>query len=295
MLFSFLENTKEITIIAHKNPDLDTLCATQSLYNILKQSIKINLVCLDSIPKKYKKIIKTDIWKTQIPKTAKKIITLDCSSWERTGFEHKSEFTILNFDHHNTNTNFGNYNYVIKDASSTCEMLAEVIFRYKIEISSNTATLLLSGIYDDTDSLKLPNTSTKTFKICKLLLEQKANIKQVSRNIQPKFTSSQLRKIGHILTNTYVNKSQVAMCLQNGNHKNDHQETIIKLIDQIPHTKFSMLLTRNHKGLLRASLRSNNSNTDVSQIAKKFGGGGHKKAAGFICKEEQIQQLQKQN
>ena len=58
MLFSFLENTQEITIIAHKTPDLDTLCAAQSLYNILKKSIKINLICFDSIPKKYKQIIK---------------------------------------------------------------------------------------------------------------------------------------------------------------------------------------------------------------------------------------------
>ena len=258
MLFSFLENTKEITIIAHKNPDLDTLCAAQSLYNILKQALKINLVCSDLIPTQYETIIKSDNWIKYIPKTAQKIITLDCSNWERTGLEAKDQYTILNFDHHNTNSNFGNYNYVIKDASSTCEMLAEVIFRYNISISQNTATLLL---------------------------------KEVIKNIRPKFSSTQLKKIGTLLTQTYINKANVAICVQNGNHDKDHKETIIKLIDQIPNTKFSMLLTRNHKGILRASLRSNNSNTDVSKIAQKFGGGGHKKAAGFVCDQSKIKTL----
>lgn len=291
MLFSFLENTKEITIIAHKNPDLDTLCAAQSLYNILKQALKINLVCSDLIPTQYETIIKSDNWIKYIPKTAQKIITLDCSNWERTGLEAKDKYTILNFDHHNTNSNFGNYNYVIKDASSTCEMLAEVIFRYNISISQNTATLLLTGIYDDTDSLKLPNTSKKTLQTCKKLIENKANLKEVIKNIRPKFSSTQLKKIGTLLTQTYINKAKVAICVQNGNHDKDHKETIIKLIDQIPNTKFSMLLTRNHKGILRASLRSNNSNTDVSKIAQKFGGGGHKKAAGFVCDQSKIKTL----
>jgi len=288
MLFSYLEKTKQICIIAHKNPDLDTLCAAQSLYNTIKNSINTHLVCIDKIPEIYKKIIDYKQWKTEIPEDSKKIITLDCSNWERTGFELKPEFNILNFDHHNTNTNFGNYNYVIKDASSTCEMLAEIIFRYNITPSKNTATLLLSGIYDDTDSLKLPNTSSNTLKICRKLIKCNANLQQVVENIKPKFKSLQLKKIGVILSQTYINKANVAVCVQNGSHSEDHQETIVKLIDQIPNTKFSLLLTRNHQKLLRGSLRSNNSNTDVSKIAKKYGGGGHKKAAGFICSEDLI-------
>lgn len=291
MLFSFLENTNEIAIIAHKNPDLDTLCAAQSLYNIINQALTTHLICIDEIPKKYETIINTTIWKKEVPNSCRKIITLDCSNWERTGLIQKQTYKILNFDHHNTNTNFGNYNYVIKDSSSTCEMLAEVIFRYKINISVQTATLLLTGIYDDTESLKLPNTSSKTFKICKELIYKGANILKTKKNIKPVFTSDQLKKIGEILMNTYLNKSKVAICLQNGNHSTDHQETIVKLIDQIPNTKFSMLLTRNHQGLLRASLRSNQSKTDVSLIAKKYGGGGHKNAAGFICNETKISSL----
>ena len=171
MLFSFLEKTNKITIITHTIPDLDTLCSAKSLYNILNRHMEVELVCSDIIPNRYQEIINYKNWKTKISENSEKVITLDCSNWERTGVQ-KPEKPILNIDHHETNKGFGDYNYVIKNASSTCEMLAEIFQKYNLDISEQSSTLLLTGIFDDTDKLQHPNVTQKTLKICSFLLKK---------------------------------------------------------------------------------------------------------------------------
>lgn len=291
MLLEFIADSKSLAIVSHTTPDLDTLCAASSIQDIIP-NIESFLVCKDMIPQRMQKLFPNQKWRLEIPAHVKEIIAIDCSNWQRTGLPENSSYKILNFDHHQTNTSFGEFNYIIKSASSTCEMLADIIRIYGIKIQTHTSQKLLNGIYDDTKCLQTPSTTSKTLKACKFLQQHGANPQIASQTTKPKLNYRKLKNLGSTLQNTYVNQHGIAICKQKGDHKRDHLDLIIDLVDQIPSKKFSALFTRNHKGLVRASLRNNKTEYDMTQIAKTFGGGGHKRAAGFIASKETIDQQQ---
>ena len=282
MLFNFLKQTRAISIVCHAQPDLDTLCAAVSLKNILSQTpLTVHLVCQSPIDPKFKDFIYETQFSNHIPSNTQKVVVLDCSSWQRTKLK-QPEVPILNLDHHNTNTNFGDYNYVIKTAASTCEMLAEIYQSYNINLSPQTAQVLINGVYSDTKSLTTCNVSSNTLRICSWLAKLKANVKIAHSTNKTALNSTELKELGLALLNTKIDRNQIAISSNNAKHSSAYLDKAIELIDQIPNKKYSILLSRNHKGLIRASMRNNKGEIDVSKIAAKFNGGGHKKAAGFV-------------
>ena len=287
MLLEFISQSAALAIVSHKIPDLDTLCSAASLQHICSPK-KTHLICKDKLSSRFQNIFPTQTWLTDIPPHIQNIIVLDCSNWERTGLEKKRSYNILNLDHHQSNNNFGKYNYVITSASSTCEMLASIYKTYQINITPQIAQLLLNGIYDDTKNLQTPSTTSNTLRICKLLISKGACHQIATLHSRPKLNSHKLINIGKTLLQTYINKNGIAITKQKGDHKRDHLDLIIDLVDQIPNKNFSALLTRNHKGLIRGSLRNNRNEHDMTLIAKHFGGGGHKRAAGFTTNKETL-------
>ena len=290
MLFEFIAQSPAIAIVSHSIPDLDTLSSAASL-KLLCSSQEVHLVCADKLIKRHQSLFPDLTWQTQIPKHITDLIVLDCSNWERTRLKKLETYRILNLDHHKTNDNFGDFNYVIKSASSTCEMLSEIFRIYQVPISKEIAQHLLNGIYDDTKSLQTPSTSSQTLKTCSYLMKNGANSQLAYSNTQSKLSSHKLKAIGKTLMKTYINQHGIAISKQKGDHKRDHLDLIIDLTDQIPNKNFSALLTRNHKGLIRGSLRNNRNEQDMTLIANHFGGGGHKRAAGFTTNKEILESV----
>jgi len=287
MLLEFISQSAALAIVSHKIPDLDTLCSAASLQHICSPK-KTHLICKDKLTPRFQTLFPKQTWLTDIPPHIQNIIVLDCSNWERTGLEKKQSYNILNLDHHQSNNNFGKYNYVITSASSTCEMLTSIYKTYQIHITSRVAQLLLNGIYDDTQGLQTPSTTSNTLRICKFLVSKGACNQTATLHSKPKLSSHKLINIGKTLLKTYINQEGIAITKQKGDHKHDHLDLIIDLTDQIPNKNFSALLTRNHKGLIRGSLRNNRSDHDMIPIARQFGGGGHKRAAGFTTNKDTL-------
>lgn len=227
------------------------------------------------------------------------LITFGCSGIERTGSEKiknlirstssGQEIKILNFDHHPDNTNFGHINIVDPTKSSVAELVYDFLVFHNWPISKHAATCLLTGIITDTGGFMHSNTQVSTLKAAAELMRKGASIskifKQVYKNKNPKI----LKAWGKAMENSYYDSThQIIYSIltdqdlrEIGDLPQAAFEGFAETLNTVPEARFAMFLRQDGQ-VIKGSLRSDIfKNTDVSQIAKKFGGGGHKLASGF--------------
>jgi phosphoesterase RecJ-like protein len=204
---------------------------------------------------------------------------------------------VINIDHHASNSRFGSLNLVIEDASSTAEIIFDVLKGLEgLEgrsdlISKEAAECLLSGIIGDTGSFRYPSTSAKTFLVAHDLM---------LRGARP----------GPLTQELYANQSLVSIRLQSEAlgavkvHPNGFAEVVVTqemlkrtgadildadwLVERardIEGVKVSALYKQD-VDLWRISLRARQGVADVSTVAQSFGGGGHKAAAAFRWRKD---------
>lgn len=221
------------------------------------------------------------------------LVTIGCGNLARTGFVEFADWTrpIFNIDHHKDTQMFGTVNVWDERAAANCELLYIMFQNWNVEINKYIAHNLLAGIFTDTGGFRHANVRAKTFEISAELLRAGAKLDVISR-----FTFSekelpmlrawsvalehakfdQTRKIVYtVITSEDLEKTQAS--------END-LEGVAELLNTIPEAKFSMLL-KQRGDEIKGSLRSEpHKGVDVSEIARAFGGGGHKLAAGFKFK-----------
>jgi bifunctional oligoribonuclease and PAP phosphatase NrnA len=219
------------------------------------------------------------------------IITCGCSSLDRTGMEKISKLNlpIINFDHHPDNTNFGAVNLVDPEKSSVAELVFDFFKFCKWPISKEIATCLLAGIIADTGSFMHSNTKPDTLKTAADLMEKGALIDKITKQIYKNKSHKILRAWGKAIENIYYDeKNKIIYSVMTekdldaiGELPGSAFEGFISNLNSVPEAKFALFIRQDGQ-VIKASLRSETyKNTDVAEIAKLFGGGGHKLAAGF--------------
>lgn len=221
------------------------------------------------------------------------LVPIGCSSLGRTGFPELEHWRglILNLDHHRDTSMYGTVNVWDENSAANCQLLYEMLLAWGIEIDKFLATHLLTGIFTDTGGFRHANVSPKTLEIAAELLRKGAKLNLISR-----FTFSQkelpvLRAWAMALENARFDTTKqviytviTAEDLAKAQASEKDLEGVAELLNTVPEAKFSMLL-RQRGDEVKASLRSEpHKGVDVSEIARTFGGGGHKLAAGFKFK-----------
>lgn len=285
-------------LIIHENPDGDTLASASVLYQVLKSLGKSPaMVCKDSVPKPF--LFLTDVDKIQndmLFGDYELIVVIDCGDLKRTGFDErlkdfaKKQKNLINIDHHPKNDlhKIANINLVDFEASSTAEIIWELLGELDFTLDKNIATALLCGLYTDTGGFKHSNTSEKTLKIASQLLVHGARIKLITKNVNLNKKISALKLWGvalervfeHpdlLISSTVITREDLKKC----NATDDDIAGAVNLINTIPDAKAAILFCETADGKIRASLRTEDDKIDVSKIAALFSGGGHKKASGF--------------
>lgn len=288
-----LRKSKYILVCGHQRPDGDCIGSMLALKLTLNSlSKRVSCVISDTLPpnlwflpgieqiksgkKKVKKINKFDL-----------IVSLDSSSLERSGLENLKASTspVLNIDHHQDNSLFGSVNIVKLKASSAAEILYDLLLKFEIEITRDIATCLLCGIFFDTDAFRNPNTTSRTLEITSQLLSKGACVKKIVRYLLQEKSLSTLRLWGKTLARLSENKKLgiISTVLSEEDIKQSEAgglEGIANYISCFPQAKATLLLSEKD-GLIHGNLRTQRDDVDVSKLALLFGGGGHKKAAGF--------------
>ncbi|MFN3821964.1 MAG: DHH family phosphoesterase, partial [bacterium] len=196
------------------------------------------------------------------------------------------EAEILNIDHHHTIEPFGSVNWIFPEASATCEILFYLFKGLNIPITTNEANALFTGILTDTGRFRFSNTSSEALRICAELVEYGVNPGWVTENIYYNFPAEQMKALGVALQHLeFYSGGKIALMEIPWAFATDDTEGFVEYATSIEGVMLGALITQMGPGEWKVSLRSRVS-LDVSKVAKFFGGGGHKKAAGFKYKGE---------
>jgi phosphoesterase RecJ-like protein len=233
------------------------------------------------------------------------IITVDVADREQLGdifFENPemiTESTIVNIDHHVSNTNFGTVNMVDGSSASCTEVLYELILETekhfgKKLMDDDIATLLLTGIITDTGSFQNPNTTPKSFEVSAELVEMGARQQEIIRHLFKTKNLSTLKLWGKVLSkikndpiHRFVWSSVSMMDLVETQATSDELKGILDdLLSSAPGAEVVLLLKEREDGIISGSLRTTSNAIDAVEIAEIFGGGGHRQAAGFKIKKD---------
>jgi len=290
---------EKILLMIHENPDGDTLSAASAVFlSLEKLGKRPALVCKDRVPKPFLFLPKMEkIQPDFLFGDFDIILVLDCGDIRRTGFDErlknfakKKRKTLINIDHHPKNDlhKIANLNLVDYKASSTSEIIWELLLRMKVAIDKDIATALFTGLYTDTGGFKHSNTTSKTLKIAAELMRHGARAKVVSQNVSLQKTVSAMKLWGIALSRLHRNSifkiSSSVITQKDLVDSGANQEDIagvVNLINTVPNSKAAILFYETPEGKIRASIRTEDDNVDVSHLAQIFGGGGHKKASGF--------------
>ena len=296
-----INNSNHILLVSHEKPDGDTLGSSLALSQFLSQKGKQHKhFCLDKpasyfafLPKieniisDYKLIDLSD---------HDLIIAIDCGAIARTGIASdllnlKGKTIIVNIDHHQSNDNFGHYNLVVPNASSTSEIIYNFFILNKIPIDKYMATSLMTGILTDTMNFTNAITTQESLKAASDLLSLGARVNQIVTNLSQNKDLTALKLWGKILSRLEINhQKNFAYTVVT---KEDLAEAQIPLeavdglanfLSNLQDVDYILVLTQIDDETIKGSLRTTKDNIDVAKIAKDLGGDGHKKAAGFKIK-----------
>ncbi|MBO7214234.1 MAG: DHH family phosphoesterase, partial [Clostridia bacterium] len=176
-----LSKAKSVLIFSHNRPDGDTVgSATALRLALIKKGVRADLACHNDIPEKLKYIKSVNEYSPSVDKTVSydAFVAVDCANeymfTELYGkfCKHKNTF---NFDHHVSNTRYAKYNFV-EESAATCEIIYAVIKELGVEIDSEIATSLLTGLITDTGVFYHSNTTDRTLLIASELKKLGADL-----------------------------------------------------------------------------------------------------------------------
>ncbi|SDK47142.1 DHH family phosphoesterase [Natronincola ferrireducens] len=223
---------------------------------------------------------------------------LDCGDPQRLGYSKnildKSK-TIINIDHHISNTEFGNINILDPQASSTCEMVYNLLKDYNFQFNQEIATCLYTGIATDTGNFVYDNTTSYTHRIVAELMEYKIDLHEISYNLYQNKSLKNIKFLGYILNHMEIEfAGKVAIITVDQNLMKEFDITpndidgVINYARDIEGIEIAILLKESSQNEVKVGFRSK-SYVDVSALARKFGGGGHKKASGATMLGELVE------
>ena len=277
-----------ILLLSHESPDGDAIGSLMGMYHMLTNLNKKVDVVVPEMPETFLFLNSIDKVLTHSDKEYDLTIILDCANKERIG-QVNNEYNrckkSIIIDHHLSNCQFGDINYVEDDSSSCCQVLYYLFREWNVKITPEIGEALAVGLLTDTSGFKNNNINKNSFlmaaelfdivdlhKIYYLVLSKKT----MAQYLLMKMTLDRLELFSDgKIAFSYISEEDMANV---GAKIGDH-EGLVDLGRNIGGVEVSVFF-RECKDCYRISLRSNGL-VDVNEVAKKFGGGGHKMAAGI--------------
>jgi phosphoesterase RecJ-like protein len=284
-----IESNDEFIILPHKSPDGDTIGASVALKMALENNGKKGYIVLDDDIPLNLEFLAIDKYSlktfSQIKHQASVVITIDSSDVSR--FSERSDLldnrTVLNIDHHITNTKYGDINYV-KDASSVGELIYELLVKMDYSIDEAIANAIYVAISTDTGSFKYSNTSKNTFRIASELRD-KLDFELINRELYQKVLLDDVLLKNKVLGTLKVFKEKIGIVyltsemIRNLDIEKADTDGIVEEVRNINGITVAIFIKQETEDKYKISFRSK-LDFDVSALALEFSGGGHPKAAG---------------
>jgi phosphoesterase RecJ-like protein len=286
-----LTNARTIFIAAHIQPDGDCVGSQLALAHALRGLGKrVTLSLDDKIPENLNFLQGIKDIAPREPKDQDVFVYVDGSDSKRYGKalnrEKSGTRPVILIDHHITNEPFGDLNLVDTEAASTAEIVFELVRALSVPITRNIAQALLTGIVTDTMGFRTTATTPDTLEKATLLLRDGASIPEIIDRVYNRRSYASLRVLGYAIEQSRLDGSVLWSAIDyqtlkalglNGNGTSGIVSQLITVAD----ARVVFFLTEKQDGKIDLSLRSR-ADVDISGIAKRLGGGGHKQAAGAL-------------
>jgi phosphoesterase RecJ-like protein len=213
-------------------------------------------------------------------------IIMECSDLARTGIAGLDRSFVINIDHHPGNTAYGQINWFDPAAAACAEMVFRLVRALDVPLSIEIATHIYLAILTDTGSFHYSSISPQTFDICRQTLEAGVDPVRVARAVYDSNHVGRLRLFGAVLNAMQIDPAgRIAvlyvdheMARAAGGTYED-TEGLINMPLTVREIQAVVFFKQIDGNEYRISLRSKEQ-VDVGAVAKEFGGGGHKNAAG---------------
>ena len=284
-------NQSSNLITGHINPDGDALGSALAFKLILDSKGINSDVCFDikgNIPSNLNHL-PLNLISEKPQDSYQNVFVFDCGNSERLGsledIAIKSE-SIIVVDHH-IDPSFGDIQIIDPTAASTTQVLYREIVNAEINIDTDIANCLMTGLITDTGRFQYSNTDYEVFQIASKLMNSGAELTKISDNIYGSIPMNAMKLQSEVLNriNLFEEESLVVSYIlqddyQTFNIESSETDFLIDSIRLVKESTVALLLKEQEDKTFKGSLRSR-TQLDVQKIASLFGGGGHKAASGF--------------
>jgi phosphoesterase RecJ-like protein len=302
-----LRSHDRFLIVTHENADGDALGSLVAMRLGLERLGKDSVTFLPGESDIPRDLLLLDLegLERELPADAAErvLLALDCANAARMGAAADLLERVplsIDVDHHHDNTRFGTINLVLDGASSTGEIVAGILDGLGIELDREIAEPIYVALITDTGAFGYTNTTPEAHNLAARLLRAGVDPRRISQELYERVALAHLKLVGRALERAAVYEGGrliVSYLLRSDFEEfgvgEEYAEGVINPLRQVDGTEMTVMIREPPEppdAPRRVSLRASHDEIDVSAIARKRGGGGHRQAAGFSS-EESIDQI----
>ena len=296
-----LEHIREdskFVLATHENPDGDALGSLIGMHELLSALGKESTMFISAddmpLPPEYAMFdLRAAIQSPPADIAERTVVFLDCGNIDRNSASVlRNGARLINIDHHHDNTHFGTLDYVVPSASSTAEIVWDLIHALGVTPTRAAAEALYIGLITDTGRFMYENTGPAAHRMAAELIEAGVEVQRIYRalyeDVPPEKVSLLALALGDVRRfdgGELTLASLSAKDFESADAEEHYSEGIVDQLRALHGTKVAVLvrelISGERKGQRKVSLRAADDDVDVSAIARAQGGGGHRRAAGF--------------
>ena len=284
-----IDSKRRFAITSHIRPDGDSLGSSLGLYWLLRALDKdVEVVMRDPVPHAYRQLPGASEVRVMpgVANPYHAVFVIECSDITRPGLINLEKQHVVNIDHHSTTALFGTINWIDSTASAVGEMIYNLCKATGVRVTKEIAECVYTALITDTGSFHYSNTTERTFKVASELVRTGVKPAKTAEAVFASYPWSRIQLMGEVLSTARRDSTgRVAslrlsqeMQLRSGASDED-ADGFVNYPLTVGEVEAVVLLKESAPEVYRTSLRSKG-DVNVARVAGRFGGGGHRNAAG---------------
>ena len=285
-----IEAKRRFAITSHIRPDGDSLGSSLGLYWLLRALDKdVEVIMRDPVPHAYQQLPGADdvrvtpVSRSFLPRRLRDRVFRHYAGPVSTDLEKQF---VVNIDHHSTTALFGNINWIDSTASAVGEMIYNLCKATGVRVTKEIAECVYTALITDTGSFHYSNTTERTFKVASELVRTGVKPAKTAEAVFASYPWSRIQLMGAVLSTARRDETGRVACMrqslemqQQAQASDEDADGFVNYPLTVGEVEAVAMLKECEPGVYRTSLRSKG-DVNVAKVAEKFGGGGHRNAAG---------------
>jgi phosphoesterase RecJ-like protein len=284
-----IESKHRFAITSHIRPDGDGLGSSLGLYWLLRALDKEpEVIMRDPVPHAYRSLPGANEIRItpSVDRQYDAVFVIECSDVSRPGLQNLDKQLVVNIDHHSTSGLFGTINWIDATASAVGEMIYNLCKAMGIRVTREIAECVYTALLTDTGSFHYSNTTERTFKVASELMRAGVKPAKLAQAVFSSYPWSKIELLAKVMSSVRRDPTgrvawmrQTLDMQEHANATEEDGEGFVNYPLSCGEVEAVAMLKESAPGIYRTSLRSKGE-INVARIAEKFGGGGHRNAAG---------------